>query len=124
MPDIVLVHAPEPAFPGGGADIRARALATELGKHFETEMVTVGAGCDVPATPTRRARLRGSLTGIPPRFTQRFDPRAVQTLDRRIADARVVIAETLFALPYVLGRHPQVVLDAHNVESEVVWRLA
>src|SRR4051794_32785356 len=124
MPDIVFVHAPEPQHPGGGADIRARALAAEMNKKQSTELIIICPGGDVEADPRMALRLRAAAQGVPPRFSQRFDPRARTELRRRIADAKVVVAETLFTLPYLSGVDAAVVLDAHNVESHVVSRLA
>jgi glycosyltransferase involved in cell wall biosynthesis len=124
MPEIVLVHAPEGHLPGGGAEVRARALTTELARKFDVRLVTVGAGGDVAAEPTLVGRGRAALRGIPPRYTQGFDRRAAAELGAVLGAAKVVVAETLFALPYLLRAECPVVLDAHNVESHVVRRLA
>ena len=124
MTDVVFVHAPEREHPGGGADVRARALSREVGKHLPTELLVVGTGGEIETRPSLRGRARAAIRGVPPRFSQRFDPKAREAILRRVDDAKVVVAETLFVLPYLFGRRAQIVLDAHNVESEVVRRLA
>ena len=124
MTDVVFLHAPEPEHPGGGADVRARALCREVGKQIPTELLVVGVDEDIEARSTLGGRIGAAVRGVPPRFSQRFDPRARDSILQRIVGARVVVAETLFVLPYLLGSQAKIVLDAHNVESEVVHRLA
>src|ERR1044071_4333200 len=110
MTDVVFVHAPEPEHPGGGADVRARALAREVGKHLSTELLTIGPTGDVDAHSRSRDRVSSALRGIPPRWSQRYDPRAQAEIRKRISRARIVVAETLFTFPYLLGASPRVVL--------------
>lgn len=124
MSDVTFLYAPEAQHRGGGAELRARALARELATHFSVEMIAVGSDGDIVARPDSAARARAMVQGVPPRFSQRYDPRVRDEVRQRVAGTKVVIAETLFALPYVLGVDLPVVLDAHNVESEVVSRLA
>jgi glycosyltransferase involved in cell wall biosynthesis len=124
MADIVFVHVLEPDHPGGGADVRARALAREVGRQLSTELLVVGPDSSMCPQPNVAHRLAAAARGIPPRFSQRYDPSLREQIRDRVSDAKVVVAETLFVVPYLMGSSAKIVLDAHNVESEVVGRLA
>jgi glycosyltransferase involved in cell wall biosynthesis len=65
------------------------------------------------------------MRGVPPRVSQQLDADPLAEVASRLAPADLIVAGTVFSLPYVPDELlARTVLDAHNVESNVVRQLA
>lgn len=122
---IAFLHPQDPHVAGGGADVRARMLAAGLAQAGTVDVVHIGAPDDIPVDVRWLPRVRAAAGGVPPRLSQRYDPGARAAVAARVAAADVVIASTVFAMPYVAVQdRARTVLDAHNVERDVVAQMA
>jgi glycosyltransferase involved in cell wall biosynthesis len=121
---IIFLHARDPDVAGGGSDVRVNELARRIAEVTPLRVLEVGRPPPGFARISR-GRLAAAALGIPPRLAQNFDVAARKTLQRELASASVIVANTMFSVPLVSPRlRVPVVVDAHNLEWQVVEQLA
>ena len=115
------VYAPDPVIRGGGTDRRVARLAEAVGA--EVVRLEPRAARSLPIAVG--ARFGAALRGIPPRLTQAWYPAIRRDLAAALDASDLVVATTTFTAAWVPeARRSRTVLDAHNVESDVVRQLA
>lgn len=127
----LLLAAETPLPPNSGARLRTVHLARELATAFRVELAVLGPAGDANGEPfvvtavphaTSRARaLAGSARR--PYGAAKTRSRRLEALVRARRPA-VAQAEALWTLPAALASRGATVLDAHNVESELLRRMA
>lgn len=125
-PRVCFVYANDPAVAGGGSDARVQHLFEGVATRLPAELIEVGhSNAGIPANPTHFGRLHAALEGVPPRISQRIDFKARVRLLEELAAFDLIVANTAFTLP-LLDKQiwRRVILDAHNVETNVVRQLA
>jgi glycosyltransferase involved in cell wall biosynthesis len=127
----LLLAGETPLPPNSGSRLRTVHLARSLAAELPVELAVLGPtgpseGEPYPVTgvPHRRSRaaaLAGSLTR--PYSAAKASSRALAVLARE-RRAAVVQAQTLWVMPAAEAAPGAVVLDAHNVESDLLRRMA
>ena len=117
--------------PSSGLRLRMLHLARELGRRFDVEVGALDAvesESTEPFTVIRAGRQRGTLHALltsprRPHIAARLDSSLMRQLAAR-ATWKTVQAEQPFLVPAALGANVPVVLDAHNVEADVLRQIA
>jgi len=121
-PRVAVLYATDEGVDGGGSDRRVAALLAGLKEIADLQVINPGAGSH---RPHGWARIRAAAAGVPPRISQQYQPGRNLEVRRRLQHADVILAATVFSLPYVpRSLRTRTILDAHNVESLVVSQLA
>jgi glycosyltransferase involved in cell wall biosynthesis len=117
---VVLVLATDAELSAGGADLRVAALQSALGRRYEVSVVRLVA----PSGWRRElGRLSAMSRGVPPRFGGHWTERHADQVETAASDAAAVVLCTLFSVPLLRSWNRPVILDAHNVESDVMRQM-
>ena len=128
---VLLLAAETPLPPNSGARLRTVQLARQLASVFEVELAVLGESGDADgepftliAVPHRTSRGRALVGSIRrPYGAAKAGSRRMEALVRARRPA-VAQAEALWTMPAALASAGPAVLDAHNVESELLRRMA